>query len=163
MITIELKSERFSSALARLDGGLDDMSELMADIGEYLVESTKRRFVEGKGPDGAPWAPKSEATKEAYRRRKDPAPDRPLWGPSGRLRREVFAQPGPRSVEVGSSLIYAAVQQFGAARGAFGRTKGGAPIPWGAIPARPFLGLSAEDDANLADIVEEWLEGLAGD
>jgi len=52
----------------------------------------------------------------------------------------------------------AATQQFGAAKGAFGRTKFNGPIPWGNIPARPFLGISEEDESNLVDMLREYLE-----
>jgi len=31
------------------------------------------------------------------------------------------------------------------------------PIPWGDIPARPFLGLSDEDRSGILDIVSEAL------
>ncbi|WP_370584767.1 hypothetical protein [Paracoccus sp. IB05] len=33
-------------------------------------------------------------------------------------------------------------------------------MPWGDIPARPFLGISAEDETNLVELVEEYLTGL---
>jgi phage virion morphogenesis protein len=163
MISIDLKARTLTAALDRLTAGLDDMSPLMADFGEYLVEATRTRFQEGKGPDGAPWAPKSEATLEAYRRRKDPASPRPLIGPSRSLSTTIFARTDARAAEVGSPLIYAAVMQFGAARGAFGAIRGGSPIPWGTIPARPYLGLSQADEAALIAIAEEYLESLAGD
>ena len=58
---------------------------------------------------------------------------------------------------VGSSLEYAAVQQFGARRGEFGRTRRGAPIPWGDIPARPFLGVSRVDRVEILDILAGYL------
>jgi len=62
---------------------------------------------------------------------------------------------------VGSVLEYAAVQQFGAKKGAFGRTRRGAPIPWGDIPPRPFLGLSDADRRSILDLIAEHLdEGL---
>jgi phage gpG-like protein len=60
-------------------------------------------------------------------------------------------------VEVGSSLEYAAVQQLGARRGQFGRTRRGAPIPWGDIPARPYLGISQADSSAILDIISQYL------
>jgi phage gpG-like protein len=63
----------------------------------------------------------------------------------------------PGGVEVGSSLEYAAVQQFGARQGQLGRTRRGAPIPWGDIPPRPFLGLSAADRQEILGILAEHL------
>ena len=47
--------------------------------------------------------------------------------------------------------------QFGARYGAFGTISRGGSIPWGNIPARPFLGISDTDRSNIAATVEEWL------
>ncbi len=57
-------------------------------------------------------------------------------------------------MEIGSPSIYAGTHQFGAAKGAFGSTSKGAPIPWGDIPARPFLGLSDADEADIRDLID---------
>ena len=59
--------------------------------------------------------------------------------------------------------------QFGATAGEFGahigKDKLGRDhihsIPWGNIPARPFIGLSDEDQTNIAAEIAEWLEGAA--
>lgn len=60
-------------------------------------------------------------------------------------------------------MIYAGSQQFGAAKGSFGNTKRGSPIPWGDIPAREFLGLSDEDRHEVSGIVTDYfLAALAG-
>ena len=75
----------------------------------------------------------------------------------------MFRDYGPDFVEIGTNKIYAAVMQFGAAKGAFGTDAGGSSIPWGAIPARPFLGISDQDRTNIAATVDEWLEGIVED
>lgn len=157
----------------QLAGQLGDLSPVMADIGELLVASTKRRFGEGVSPDGVAWAPKSITTVEVYRRREgrkkngsvDP---RPLFGPSGRLSSEIFSVPGTSSVEVGSALIYAGTMHFGASKGEFGTYQGKGfggstptiSIPWGNIPARPFIGVSTEDWGNIDATLREWLDTL---
>lgn len=166
MITIELDDAGVRAALGRLTGRLDDASPAMAEIAEVLLESTRGRFRTGTDPEGAPWAPRSPATLAAYARARPPK--RPGEKPltlEGLLRGPSLAPfSGPREAGVGSSAIYAAVHQFGAARGAFGTTARGAPIPWGDIPARPFLGLSPADRAAVLDIVAEWLDGaVSGD
>lgn len=161
MYRVELKEDEVSGVLGRLSRALTDMTPVMQEIGEMLVDSTKQRFKEGVAPDGSAWAPKSPATLAAYKRRGDRVDMRPLFGPSGRLSSEINYLAGPESLEVGSSLIYAAVQQFGAAQGAFGANTAGRPIPWGNIPARPFLGLSDHDRTNIVETVSEWLERVA--
>jgi phage gpG-like protein len=162
MIEIDLKAGSLTATLDRLGDRFDDMTELMQDFGEYLVAATETRFADGAGPDGLPWAPKTPATLAAYARGDDPYSTKPLVK-SGGLSRSIFPRHGPRFVEVGSTLIYAAVMQGGAAKGAFGATKGGSPIPWGDIPARPYLGISAEDETELVKIVGEWLGRVTDD
>ena len=124
-----------------------------------LVPQVQQRFAEGASPDGIPWAPKSQATLDRYRREGDGAPTRPLFGPSGSLNRNIFPEASADEVLIGSTMIYAAVQQFGAAKGQFGAAKNASPIPWGNIPARPFLGVSPEDEVNILATVEDYLTG----
>jgi len=57
-------------------------------------------------------------------------------------------------------MVYAAVHQFGAAQGAFGNTSRGSPIPWGDIPARPYLGLSDDDRQEIETFVADRLGDL---
>ena len=61
------------------------------------------------------------------------------------------------SVEVGSLFVYAGTHQFGAEKGSFGSTAKGTPIPFGDIPARPFLGLSDADGDELTDILRDFI------
>lgn len=161
MITVEVHDEEVSRALAALHTRLTDMTGAYQEIGELLVASTKDRFGAGASPAGMPWAPKSPTTLEAYRRRGDRLDFRPLFGPSGRLSSEIAYSADRSSVEVGSSLVYAAAMQFGAQKGAFGSTSRGSPIPWGNIPGRPFLGLSDSDRSSILEIVAEWLDRAA--
>lgn len=152
------------AGLDRLAATLDDMTPIMQDIGEYMIKATKERFPKGTGPDGIAWPAKTATTIAAYLARGDRADPRPLIGPSGKLSQLIAAEvvSGGRGVEIGSSRIYAGVMQFGAAKGAFGQTRRGAPIPWGDIPARPFLGASAADLVAIADIVADGLENAGG-
>jgi phage virion morphogenesis protein len=156
-IEIQIDDEAVRAALKRLEAAAADLTPAMQDIGELLVERTKRRFATGTGPDGTPWARNAPLTVKRKRGR-----DQPLVGESGRLSNEIFAIAGLQVVEVGSALVYSAVQQFGAAKGQFGRSRRGRPIPWGAIPARPFLGLAGEDRLDILDILAEHLATAAG-
>lgn len=170
MIRLEINDTAANAALDALAEALSDMTPAMQEIGEFLTTSTKDRFATGAAPDGTPWAPKSEATRAAYLRRGDRVDDRPLFGPSGMLSRQIFSITTPTSVEWGSPMIYAAVMQHGAGQGAFGAAIGKDSkgrdhfhhIPWGDIPARPFLGLSDTDVAGVQDIVAEYLAAASG-
>lgn len=158
MAIVEIKEDEITGALQRLSASLSDLTPVMQEIGEIMVDSTKQRFPQGIAPDGSRWARKSQTTLNRYGARSSNRIDiRPLFGPSGALSSQIFYEVAPDSVSWGSPMIYAATQQFGAAQGAFGRTSRNGPIPWGNIPARPFLGVSAEDQANILDAISEAL------
>ena len=147
--------------------GLTDMSDVMNDIGRFLVASTKRRFDDTEAPDGSQWAPRSPVTLAIYAREK--AKFGPVLHKSGVLRQSINHSYGPDEVTVGTNVIQAAVMQFGAAQGAFGASIGKDKkgrdhfhsIPFGNIPARPFIGLSDSDRTGVLDIIGEWLERAA--
>lgn len=162
VIISEINLTFAEAALAALDARLADMTPVMSDLGEYLIAATKDRFKAGTAPDGAKWAPKSAATLQRYGARKSNRVDvRPLFGPTRLLSKKIFYEADARSVSWGSNLSYSAVMQFGAAKGAFGQMSNGSPIPWGNIPARPYIGISDEDQAQILATLEEWLEGAA--
>ncbi|MFN3575376.1 MAG: phage virion morphogenesis protein [Tabrizicola sp.] len=159
MATIDIKDNEIPAALARLSAALSDLAPAFEEIGEIVLASTRLRFAQGVAPDGSRWAPKSRTTLLRYGARSSNRIDvRPLFGPSGSLSSQIYYEAGPDSLQWGSPLIYAATQQFGAKKGAFGRTSRNGPIPWGDIPARPFLGLSAEDETNILTSLGDWLE-----
>ena len=160
-VRLEIENDQITPTLAGVAEALDNPLLLFRDFGDYLVKSTTDRFPTGHAPDGSVWAPKSPATLAAYAARKDRVDRRPLFGPSGALSSTINYEAFNDRVEWGSPMIYAAVQQFGAGKGAFGQTSRGAPIPWGNIPARPFLGISPDDEAQLLDIVAEWMATAA--
>ena len=157
-----------------------DPSGLMPRLGEYLQGSTQKRFKTQTAPDGTPWAP----LQKRYARRKRYNKDKVLTL-RGYLRSYIHYQvTGGDSVEVGSNQKYAAIHQFGGEidkperqaavryRSVAGRvlfagkkhkraTERAVTIPvhFVKIPARPFLGLSAEDDREISRIIREWLAG----
>jgi len=64
-------------------------------------------------------------------------------------------------VENNSNAIQAAVKQFGAAKGAFGKASYVYSIPWGTILVRPFIGPSDEDQNSILIELENWLQEAA--
>jgi len=161
MVSIKINEDEITAVLDRLQRHLTDMTPVMTELGEILVDSTKQRFTEGVSPTGTKWAPKSQTTIDAYAARGDRVDFRPLFGPTGRLSSEINYQATDSSVEIGSALIQAAVMHFGAGKGAFGVDAAGHSIPWGNIPARPFIGLSDQDRSSIKATVYEWLDGVA--
>ena len=160
MIEVQINDEEVVARFQALQARYADMSPAMNEIGFALVETTRERFFQGVSPDGVAWAPKSPATIAAYEARGERVDFRPLFGgsPAGiALHTSAAHDFGPDYVEVSSNKIQAAVMQFGARKGAFGTTSRGGSIPWGNIPARPFLGISDTDRNNIAATVEDWL------
>lgn len=147
---------------------LEQPRPLLLMIGEYLAETTKQRFVTSTAPDGSRWAPNSRTTLERYvgarggyssktgkinKKGEAVAMSKKPLVARGLLGEQIVVQADDTMVEIGSNRIQAAVQQFGAAKGSLG---GG--DPWGDIPARPFLGVSAEDRAAILEMVGDYLE-----
>lgn len=153
MLEINLLTDEVQRALKDLAGRVADLRPALKAIGEDLQESTKQRFVSGKAPDGAPWAPNKPSTIA----RKGHA--KPLIGETKHLGEQIHWElQGQHAVVVYSAMEYAATQQFGANKGQFGATRHGAPIPWGDIPPRPFFGLSDADQANIERTIREHLQ-----
>lgn len=156
---VQFNAGRSRQALIETAHLLDDMTPVHAEIYEYMLRATKKRFQQGVSPDGTPWAPKSQATIERYKKLGYGALPKPLVGPTKRLGNEVQGSYDRKGVVIGSALIYSGAMQRGAAKGAFGRTKRGGPIPWGRIPARVWLDISRDDDAAIVEIAEEHVAG----
>jgi len=152
MIKIDIDDRDVLASLNHLLSAGADLKPAYQDIGEYLIDSTKRRFAAGEAPDGSPWAELSPVTIE----RKGHA--KPLIGESRRLGVEISYLVLDDGVEIGSPMEYAGVQQFGAKARSFS----GGKSPWGDIPARPFLGLSGDDKTAVLDILQEHLEQALG-
>ncbi|MFV0678997.1 phage virion morphogenesis protein [Ottowia sp.] len=123
---------------ARLRGlATMDTAALMPRIGEHLLASTRKRFSTETAPNGAPWAALKHPSRKKHKKDK-------ILTLRGFLRGSGLRyQPEKRSVAVGTNLIYGATHQFGRDN----------------IPARPFLGLSDADRAELLEITLDWLRG----
>lgn len=179
MITIQVNDRQVLDMLGELARRCSNLKPAMKEIGEDLVTSTKARFASATSPDGAPWAANSQVTIDRflglhitnYRKDGSIIPNRnlkkdgslskqgaaragaktPLTGETKTLRSTINYQlDGNSSVRIGSPKVYAAMQQFGG-------TKAQWPHLWGDIPARPFLGVSNADKANILDIIGNYL------
>jgi len=149
MIEIEFEYKAVLASLEKLQHASADLSPALAEIGEMLVESTKQRFENTKGPDGKPWLLNSVLSTLLNDDKKN---DRPLTGETGLLMDTINYQlVGNNTLEIGSPMEYAAMQQFGGKKSEF-------PFLWGDIPARPFLGVSARDEKEILDIIHDHFQ-----
>lgn len=152
------------------------------NVGEVVEKSVIDRFQTETAPDGSPWTPLRPSTLASRLRRKKS--DRGILRDSGDLRQSISTQVEDDGVWVGvkSGIRYGAIHQFGGtidlpARqgtifrrqhkdGSFGRRfakrENKTSVAIGAhqitIPARPFLGLSSEDQADIIYLARRWLE-----
>lgn len=161
-LTVEFRDAQITGAFARLRFALGRPEELTQPIGMRLRDNAQDRFAGERAPDGTPWAPLNPLYAEVKR---GPGILRgPDWSRSG-LNNSLTYQAAGWEVAIGSNKVYAAIHQFGGtirpvrAKVLVMRTAGGRV--WGTaksvtIPARPYLGLSAEDARDVLDIVEDW-------
>jgi phage gpG-like protein len=182
MIEVKVDNQAVLDALERLSKAAANPRPVLKTIGETLVKSTKARFASSTAPDGTRWAANSQVTylqslgsiknhelkgrgnlklnaglinsKGSYAM----MGKKPLIGESRDLSRQIDWQVSGDTLFVGSSVEkYATTQQFGAKQGEFGLDKRNHPLPWGDIPARPFLGVSDADSSEIVSIVSDYL------
>ena len=153
-IEIEVQDQDVRDALNRLiSQGVGDLSPVMRRIAGAMESGVEDAFQSERSPAGVPWSDLSDVTTQ---RRKSQQRIKKLQV-TGDLAGSIHSRHDARSASAGTNLVYAATHQFGAAKGAFGRgtyktRKGSFPIPWGNIPARPFLGLSAETQGDIISV-----------
>lgn len=170
MLNVVINDKSALDALAGILRRAQDYRPVLAEIGEDLTESTKRRFATSTAPDGSTWTANSTVTMERYGemfgtslRKKDGslnkkgqaklAGKKPLIGESKSLSTTINYQlQGAYAVGIGSPMVYAAMQNYGGTTTQF-------PHLWGDIPARRFSGASEADKINISNLVRSYLLG----
>lgn len=157
-VTVDVKDiKRLTNKLNGYSLSSSERKSLMVSLGVEIEEQTKDRFYSTQtAPDGKQWADFADVTRR-YLIKEGLGGTARLLNRTGQLAKSITGQASEWQVIVGSAEEYAATHQFGAKQGSFGRTSKNAPIPWGDIPARPFLGLSSDDISDLEDLTESWL------
>jgi phage virion morphogenesis protein len=138
--------------LTRIENGLSDAKPLFTEIGSALEGTTRERFSTKRAPDGTPWLDISPSWRQ-YKKAKGFAEG--ILTMRGDLLSSIAFEAGADYVEiVAGPQEYAAIHRFG----------GTEEMPAGAaaIPARPYLGLSQEDEAEIREATDDWLRGLIG-
>ncbi len=155
-LTYRIDAELVQQAFKKLERAVKDTTPIMRAVGAALVEGTQSRFEKGVAPDGSGWAPLNPGYAAGKR---GPGILRES-GMRGGLMASVTMRAGRDQVEVGTNKVYAAIHQFGgtiSAKGggylSFRIGDGFARVKSVTIPARPFIGISAEDEAEVAEVV----------
>ena len=177
MLEVAIDTSPVGKALDQLSERLDDLTTPLNDIAEYLHQSTNDRFRQQIAPDGSPWAPLAPSTlarKKGGRILRD----------KGTLQDTLRHTVSNNELSFGTDRPYGAIHQFGgkvqhAARSQqvyFRQGKDGTVgnrfvkksksnfAQWVArgaheseIKARPYLGLSSEDDIEILAIIHNYL------
>lgn len=146
---------RAQAVLEQLLARTGDLSPLMERIGAYGEESTVNRFETQTGPDGRAWEPSIRARNTGGQTLVD----------SGRLRQSIGWRADGTSAEWGTNVLYARTHQEGATI----RAKSGGRLTFAipglgyrspqevVIPARPFLGIDAEDEREIDALAADYL------
>ncbi len=148
-----------------------NMTGLMADIGEYLLESTQGRFDTGIGPDGIAWAPLKDGSgrtplNQTRRMRDDISPSSGAdWVElTAHAKQARWHQEGTDPYEIraknGKALAFGppASRLTGKNKGQVGPAYVVSKVNHPGLPARPFMGISDEDDRKIAELAIAWLE-----
>jgi len=187
-ITRNTASPKLKRLAARLHG--EGRQLLFADMGEYLLRSTRERAAKEIDPDGNKWRALSPGYAKWKAKKRPGVPV--LKFDFHMLGDQLSYEAGQDELLVGTNAPYGAIHQFGGTvhrpahsrKLAFGKDKpnrmkvfaraGSKDVDheqWATVdaydvtlPARPWLGLSQEDDTELLAIVVDHLgEALDGD
>lgn len=185
-ITADTASAALRAAADALAG--DGRRLMLEDIGEYIVRATRDRAARQVSPEGTPWSPLSPRYQR-YKQRKRPGVPM-LKFDFHMLGDRFFSQIEGGDLLIGSTAPQAAIQHFGGeikreARESdvyFRQERDGSvgnlfvrrsrsnfaqrvmiPAYTITMPARPWLGLSAEDEVEVLAIAEQHLtDGISG-
>jgi phage virion morphogenesis protein len=160
-ITVEIRDQAARQTLRQIAQLGREPGPLLRAIGAGLAENTRDRFDRGVDPAGFAWAPLRDFYAPL---KKGPGILREA-GMRGGLQGSITFDVAGDAVAVGSNKVYAAIHQFGGVIKAkkapflvFRTTAGLAFAKQVTIPARPYLGLSAEDEDTILDVAETMLD-----
>lgn len=154
---VDVDDARIRAKLTHLIAFGRDQSAAMRDIATLGESSTRMRFRTETGPDGRRWKPSLRAQITGRR----------TLTLDGHLGDSISSRSNRDSAEWGVNRVYAAPHQFGAvirpkraktlrfqlASGRF------VSVRQVTIPARPYLGISDEDEDDILDIIQARIDG----
>ena len=154
-ITIRADSSPIEAVLNQL-GNFDSLrNQLFDEIGAGLVNSVQHRFLTGTGVDGNPWKISWRACMQGGETLRD----------TGRLMNSYTHNVLSSGVEVGTDVAYAPHLHYGATilpkNGQYITFAVGGQyrkVKQSILPPRPQLGLDAEDEVMVLDIVGSFID-----
>ena len=182
-LDIKIKDSGIQKLLDDIQRRMGDLTPAMKIIGQIVRTSIVRNFERGGRP--GKWAPLSPVTQARRKGKKILM----VRGLGGGMAGSIHARADKAKVVIGTNKIYAAVHQFGANKGSFGTVEAGikthmrkitqafgrpvkphkitvrahtrkTKLPWGDIPARPFMVVQDEDWDEIRESLNDFI--LAG-
>ena len=152
-VTYRIDDADVTRAIRKLVDLGEDPTPIMRGIAAIGENSTRERFETETAPDGTRWKPSIRARMTGGR----------TLTKDGHLSGSITSKYGRNFAEWGSNRIYAGIHQVGgdihAKGGGFLRFRlaggGFRSVKSVTIPARPFLGVSDEDKADMLDLVRK--------
>lgn len=159
-LTYRIDDARSLASMRGLAALAGDTTSLMRGIAAIGESSTRERFVTETAPDGERWKPSIRAQVEGGR----------TLTRDGHLGDSITSAYTRDTAEWGTNMIYAAIHQDGgeirprSAKALRFALAGGefATVRKVTMPARPFLGLSAEDVDDILDFINERVRARMG-
>ncbi|MHA1866628.1 MAG: phage virion morphogenesis protein [Candidatus Heimdallarchaeaceae archaeon] len=144
--------DRVINFLAGMQTRTRNFEKPLKVISNRMFREVIEHFDREQGPHGR-WARLKPSTIARRRR----GSSKPLQD-TGNLRNSILPKVMNRnSAIVFTNVKYATTHQFGTRKGAFGRDRHNRPIPWGDIPARPYMWVSAESRRSFINYLEDWI------
>ncbi|MCK4529321.1 phage virion morphogenesis protein [candidate division WOR-3 bacterium] len=182
-IEITANDKKVTELLKRIQKKLGDLTPAMKIIGNTVRTSIVRNFEKEGRP--AKWEKHSKLTEK---RRGKGAKILRIQGFAAGLMGSIHSTAKKDRVIIGTDKIYAAIHQFGAKKGSFGTVEAeikahmrkitkifGRPVkprkvtvrahtrkmklPWGDIPARPFIMVQPEDWDEIRESLSDYILG----
>lgn len=159
--------DRLNNLLTSLQEALKDKSGITRNIAEILLSGVQDNFLESGRENGGSgtWKPLSAVTLKRRGKKKNS----PILRVKNRLYQSLSTANDNNTATVGTNVKYAAVHHFGAKKGEFGTYRGPSgtwkprPIPWGDIPARPFMHATNQEFEDIADFLEEQINKITSE
>ena len=161
-VRVELRAEAALNTLSEAVQRLSQPLQMWQAIGRAMVDSTRRRFDAGAGPGGVAWKPSRRATSGEGKTLIG-------LGMAGGLMGSIAYEADEGGVRWGSNMIHARIHQLGGVI----KPKNGKSLVFKlgdrtifaasvTIPARPYLGVDAEDEAMIEDIAADAIDAAFG-
>jgi len=138
----------------------EDTAPVMRDLAAYGEASTRERFETEIGPDGKPWKKSLRAMITGGK----------TLTKAGHLGNSIASDSGRDWAAWGSNMIYARIHQLGGeikpkvpgGMLRFRLANGGfISVAKVTMPARPYLGVSEEDETEMIALIQRRISGAA--